>query len=345
MQKGPIIWNGDIPIQIQNESHIYDVLFYYDDTERQSFWAFVRREDSRFALVNVQKGEVYLKYYTLYDDLYLYDVDKYHSIGQFNYLPFPMEIYETDYDYPMCFVDIGVNGLLTCHPVKFDQDSTQSPFKFYPSFVCESFNEDYYYLHGCVYNHDMSSGRTGKGWFKEIHKEIHYDPEPAFNNYACYQYERDINSSMGKWIIEDEANSEDRTIIKDVYASNIIFADLWGYNNTISIGIEVENTFYPSELLIYDKRQEIELRDHIQCTRWRVYETKNDTLFVIMYGQSIKLYSLIKGFLSSKYYRNLYLDDIPLAGRTIPLLPAKDSDQSKDFLTISESGDLGIVSR
>lgn len=346
MRQGPITWVEDKPVTIQHKSHAYDVVFYYNAIERQTVYAFVRSEGSRYGVIEVHGEHVFFRRNSDYDDLYYYDGNEYRSIGQLDYLKFPVEL-DSREEFPLCLIEIGVNGLLTCHPIHFDYDNTEKmpmPFRYYPSFVCESFNDEYFYLSGGVYKHIMSTGFTGKGWYREIHGVINEESGPGQIYYDCYQYERNINSSMGKWLIEDGTCSEDKDRISlNVIARDILYVDLWRPDSII-IGVEVDG-YYPRELLIYDKSPEIDLRDRIECMRWQIYETDYDTLFVIMYGQSIQLYSEKKGFLSDKYYQNLYLEKRLSNRSRIHLVPVKDIDhEQEDYLVISDSGEIKIES-
>lgn len=343
MHQEPIIWKGKRPEIIKYNSQEYVVSCFYNSTEHKSLYAVARDAESKFRMIEVHDGQVKVMEDYVFDDIYVYCRDRYYSRDRFN-LGHPTELDGERIFIPFCFVNKGLNGLLTCYPVCFNSTiiySGKSPLVFCPSFVCESFSDEYYYLNGCVYRHDMMTGYTGKGWYKEIHRELQfYGPKPSCRNISCYQYERDLNSSMGVWRVVDEDGTDEKISIDQIEASSIIFADFRD-RNAILVGVELEGDYGPEELLVYEYKDGPILRDSIYCFRWDIYDMQKDTLIVIQTGQNIQLYSKKKGFLSHFLYDYypFYGDD--LEGREFILTPSGLNKGERDgILRISHLGEL-----
>ena len=345
MIQDPITWKGKRPDVIKYNAQDYVVSFFYNSIEHKTLYAVARVTDSGFRMIEVHEGEVKVMNDYVFDDVYVYSQNRYYSRDQFN-IDHPTELDCERLFISFCFVNKGVNGLLTCYPVCFNSsiiDSGKSPFVFCPSFVCESFSDEYYHLNGCVYRHDMMTGCTGKGWYKEIHQELQfYGPKPSSRRISCYQYERYLNSSLGLWHVVDEDGTDEKISIDRIEASNILFADFRD-RNAILVGLEQEGRDCPKELLVYEYKDGPILRERIDCNRWDIYDMQEDTLIVLLIWQSFRLYSKKKGSLSQFIYDNDPFFGETLEGREFHLTPAGTvKDGSVDICRISSKGEITI---
>ncbi len=345
MQPKPVIWKWNKPERIRNKSHNYVVSFFFNSIEHKVLYAVVKDEDSKYRIIEVREGVITVMDDYIFDDVYINSQNRYYSRDRFG-LEGSTELDGEQGLIQFCFVNKGVNGLLTCYPVWLNSSNIESgklPFEFCPSFVCESFDNEYYYLNGCVYRHDMKTGQTGKGWYKEIHREFHfYAPVPSNRKVSCYQYERYINGSTGLWLVVDEDGSGEKMTIKGIEASNILFADFRD-KNAILIGIEQEGQNYPKALLVFEHKDGPVLRESVECNRWDIYDMQEDTLIVLLIWQSIRLYSKKKGSLSQFIYDNDPFFGETLEGREFHLTPAGTvKDGRVDICRISSKGEITI---
>lgn len=345
MHQDPIIWKINRPYIIKHNSQDYVVSYFYNSIEHKSLYVVARVEGSGFRMIEVREGDVKILNDFVFDDVYIYDRGRYYSREGFN-IGHSTELDGEHGIIQFCFVNKGVNGLLTCYPVYFDSaiiESGKLPFVICPSFVCESFSDEYYYLNGCVYHHDMRTGYTGKGWYKEIHQELQfYGPKPSSRSISCYQYERYLNSAMGLWKIVDEDCTNEKISIDQIEASHILFVDFRD-RNAILVGVELEERDCPKELLVYEYKDGPVLRERIECNRWDIYEMQEDTLIVLLIWQSIKLYSKKNGFLSRWFYDDYPFFGESLEGREFILTPSGLSKGERDvILRISPEGEMTI---
>ena len=338
-----IIWEDNTIISIQHNSHEYYALNTSWTLEDGHYYVFVRRDDGRYGVLETTCDEVLNIVASNYDDIYYYDcnvdVNKYSSIEALfirddkEALSHGMSY--DDFNYPLCLVHKGVEGLLTCRPVIFDKYAESgNGWMFGRSFVCESFTNEYIIINGCVIRYNMHVGEYDKAWYGEHHEIVHYD-DGGYNNWASYKYQQRFDH-IGKWLVIDENNPE--TFVDDIDGEDIIMADFWSSFIVVCATLKGDKYLY-----FWDKEPVIKFRARIICSGWSTYYTKRHSLFFIKTDGGIQIYSGQAGLLSEKTYffntpghEYLHNESLVLQYYT------KDKSVAQDILYIDNEGNVVI---
>lgn len=351
MGDNTIIWDGERMVSIhygsnnkdsfKYESYNYDVISCLDTVEDGLFYVFVRREDGKYGILWTSRDSVLGIVASDYDDIYCDGLGVYESVEE-RYQNerdfFPTDCITTDsFVDPLCMVNKGVEGLLTCTPYVYDEFASEgSGWHSCPPFVCEAFSYEYIFLNNCVIRHNMHTGEMGKAWYRESHTQISYD-DGGYNLWACYMYEKKYNSNSGRWrVIDGNAPS---SFVDNIVADDILMANFWS-DGHIVVGTTSDGQ---KELLFWDKQPEIKFRESIICAGWTTYYTKRHSLYIIKTIGGIKIYSGQAGLLSEKKYFFKALGHEYLHNESLVLqYYTKDKSIAQDILYIDDDGNVEI---
>lgn len=314
---------------LKEECFKYDVIYVKEIIGVESIFVFVRSNDAKYGVLELRNNEVRTIIASGYDDCYfagcettyqldsLYEgVERYYQQYGDSFQEEASLIYSDDE--PLCLVNKGVNNLLSCTPVLFNNYNTDGVFwNLGVPFLCKSFSKDYIFINGCTLRHNIRTGELGKAWYKEKHHLVQYN-DGGYNQWACYMYAYKENCTLGakKWKVVDENNPSH--YYDDIEADDIIMADLWSSVCDV-IAVSLGGTNY----LYFFRKKPIREDRIIECNDWLVTETKKGLLYFILTSRGMMVYSENSGLLSEKKY--------------FPFSPKKEMDAEQFVLSYYNS--------